>query len=174
MDTKIHLRWKDESVFVHVKDAWILVRESMLLFNKRSVCLTRYVWICWIGSIFSSCPYVVVHSVVSDSATSWIAAHQASLSITTSWSLLKLTSIKSVMPSPSPPAFSLFQHQSLSSESVLHIKWPKYWSFNFSISPSNEYSGLISFKIDWFDLLTVQVVLWLNPSSLYSTFYWIH
>ena len=87
------------------------------------------------------------------------AAHQSSLSITTSWSLLKLMSIKSVMPSPSPPAFSLFQHQSLSSESVLHIKWPKYWSFNFSISPSNEYSGLISFRMDWLDLLAIQWTL---------------
>ena len=58
--------------------------------------------------------------------------------------------------SPSPPAFSLSQHQGLSKESVLHIKWSKYWSFSFSISPSNEYSGLISFRMDWFDLLGVQ------------------
>ena len=63
------------------------------------------------------------------------------------------------LSSPSPPAFSLSQHQggnSFSHESVLHIRWPKYWSFSFSISPSNEYSGLISFRIDWFDFLAVQ------------------
>ena len=73
-------------------------------------------------------------------------------------------SIKSVQPShplssPSPPAFNLSQHQDFSSESVLHIRWPKYWSFSFSISPSNEYSGLISFRIDWSDLLAVQGTL---------------
>ena len=61
--------------------------------------------------------------------------------------------------SPSPPAFDLFQHHGLFHESVLPIKWPKYWSFSFSISPSNEYSGLISFRIDWFDLLAVQGTL---------------
>ena len=73
-------------------------------------------------------------------------------------------SIKSVQPShplssPSPPAFNLSQHQDFSSESVLHIRWPKYWSFSFSISPSNDYSGLISFRIDWSDLLAVQGTL---------------
>ena len=94
-------------------------------------------------------------------ATPWTAARQASLSITNSWSLLKLMSIKLVMPYnhlilyqplllPSIfPSISVF-----SNESVLCIRWPKYWSF--SISPSNEYSGLISFRIDWFDLLAVQ------------------
>ena len=56
------------------------------------------------------------------------------------------------LSSPSPPAFNLSQHQGFSNESVLHIRWPKYWGFSFSISPSNEYSGLISFRIDWFDL----------------------
>ena len=85
---------------------------------------------------------------------------QHSLSFTISLSLLKLMSIESVMPSnhlssPSPP-FNLSQHLSLSSESALCISWPKYWSFSFSISPSNEYSGLISFRIDWLDLLAVQ------------------
>ena len=98
--------------------------------------------------------------------TPWTVAHQASLSITNSWSLLKLIFIKSMMPSnhlilccplllPSVfPSIRVF-----SSESVLHIRWPKYWSFSFSISPSNEYSGLISFRIDWFDLLAVQGTL---------------
>ena len=100
-------------------------------------------------------------------ATSWTAAHQASMSFTISWSLLKLMSIESVMPSnhlilccpllllPSIfPSNRVFSH-----ESALCIKWPKYWSFSFSISPSNEYSGLISFRIDWFDLLAVQGTL---------------
>ena len=61
--------------------------------------------------------------------------------------------------SPSPPAFHLSQHQGLSNESVLLMRWPKCWSFSFSISPSNEYSGLISFRIDWFDLLAIQETL---------------
>ena len=96
--------------------------------------------------------------------TPWTAARQASLSITNSWSLLKLMSIKSVMPSNHlilccpllllPSVFSRIRV--FSSESVLPIRWPKYWSFSFSISPSSEYSGLISFRIDWFDLLAVQ------------------
>ena len=63
------------------------------------------------------------------------------------------------LSSPSPPALNLSQHQVFSDESVLHIRWPKYWSFSFSISPSNEYSGLVSFRIDWFDLLAVQGTL---------------
>ena len=96
-------------------------------------------------------------------ATPWTAAHQASLSITNSWSLLKPMSIESVMPSNHlilcrlllPPSIFLSIGVS-SNESVLSIRWPKYWSFSFSISPSNEYSGLISFKMDWLDLLAVQ------------------
>ena len=89
--------------------------------------------------------------------TPWTTAWQASLSITNSQSPLKPMSIESVMPSnrlilPSIfPSFRVF-----SNESVLHIRWPKFWSFSFNISPSNEYSGLISFRIDWFDLLAVQ------------------
>ena len=98
--------------------------------------------------------------------TSWTVAHQVSLSITNSQSLLKLTSIESVMPSnhlilcrplllPSIlPSIRVF-----SNESVLCIKWPKYWSLNFSISLSKEYSGLISFRIYWFDLFAVQGTL---------------
>ena len=97
----------------------------------------------------------------------WMAAHQASLSITNSWSLLKLTSIELVMPSnylilccPSflPPSIFL-GIRVFPNESVLCIRWPNYWSFSFSISPSNEYSGLISFRTDWFDLLAVQEIL---------------
>ena len=97
----------------------------------------------------------------------WTAARQASLSITNSQSLLRLMSIQLVMPSNClilccpllfPP--SVFPSiRVFSSESVLHIRWPKYWSFSFSISPSNEYSGLISFRLDWFDRLAVQEAL---------------
>ena len=97
-------------------------------------------------------------------ATPWTAARQASLSITNSQSLLKLMSIKSAMPSNHVilccPLLLLPliipSIRVVSNESVLHIRWPKYWSFSFSISPSNEYSGLICFRIDWFDLLAVQ------------------
>ena len=92
---------------------------------------------------------------------------QDSLSITNSWSLLKLMSIESVMPSshlilccPLLLLTSIFPSiRVFSNESALHIRWPKYWSFSFSISPSNEYSGLISFKMNWFDLLAVQGTL---------------
>ena len=100
-------------------------------------------------------------------ATPWTAAHQASLSFTTSQSLLELMSIESVMPSNHPilcrpllllpsifPSIRVFPN-----ESVLHIRWPKYWSVSFSISPSNEYSGLISFRMDRLDLLAVQGTL---------------
>ena len=103
---------------------------------------------------------------MSDSLQPHGLQHQAALSITNSRSLLKLMSIKSVMPSnhlilyhplllPSIfPSIRVFPN-----ESGLHIRWPKYWSFSFSISPSNEYSGLISFRMDWFDLLAVQGTL---------------
>ena len=96
--------------------------------------------------------------------TTWTAAHQASLSITNSQSLLKLMSVESVMPSnhlilchpflllPSIfPSIRAFSH-----ESALQISWPRYWSFSFSISPSSEYSGLITFRMDWLDLLAIQ------------------
>ena len=105
-------------------------------------------------------------------ATPWTAACQASLSITNSWNSFKLICIESVMPSNHlilcrplllPP--SIFPSiRVFSDESVLRIKWPKYWSFSFSISPFNEYSELISFRIDWFDLLAVQGTL----KSLFS------
>ena len=104
------------------------------------------------------------YSVVSDSATPWNVAHQASLSITNSGSLLKLISIESVMPFTNChlPLFlpSIFPSiRVFSKESVFRIRWPKYWSFSFSISPSSEYSGLISLRIDWLDLLAVQGTL---------------
>ena len=100
-------------------------------------------------------------------ATPWTTARQASLSITNCRSLLRLMSIESVMPSkrlilccpllllpPIPPSIRVF-----STESTLHMRWPKYWSFSFSISPSNEHSGLISFRMEWLDLLAVQGTL---------------
>ena len=104
------------------------------------------------------------HSVVSDSAASWTEARQASLSITNAQSLLKLMSIESVMPSnhlifchPLHLLPSIFPSTRVfSNESVLHISWPNYWSCSSNISPSNEYSGLISFRMDWLDLLAVQ------------------
>ena len=100
-------------------------------------------------------------------ATPWTAAHQASLSITSSQSLLRLLSIESVMlsshlilchPLLLPPSI-LPSIRVFSNKSVLRIRWPKYWSFSFSISPSNEYSGLISFRMDWLDLLAVHGTL---------------
>ena len=100
----------------------------------------------------------------------WTAAHQASLSITNYWNLLIHMSIESVMPSshlilcrplllllllpPIPPSIRVF-----SNESTLHMRWPKCWHFSFSISPSSEYSGLVSFRMDWLDLLAVQGTL---------------
>ena len=100
-------------------------------------------------------------------ATPWIAARQASLSITTSWSTLRLTSIESMMPSshlilyrphlrlhPIPPSIRVF-----SNESTLHMRWPKYWNFSFRIIPSKEIPGLISFRMHWLDLLVVQGTL---------------
>ena len=116
-------------------------------------------------------------SVVSDSVTLWTAACQASLSITISQSLLKLMSIESVMPSnhlvlchPLLLLPALFPSiRIFSNESPLCIKWPKRWSFIFSISPSNEYSGLISFRIDWFDLHTVQGTLESPPAPQFKS-----
>ena len=115
--------------------------------------------------VFSSVQFS--HSVVSDSAPPWTAACRASLFITNTWSLLKLMSIESVMPSSNLllcrpllllplvfPSIRVF-----SNESLFCITWPKYWHLSFSISPSNEFSGLISFRIDWLDLLAVQGTL---------------
>ena len=117
------------------------------------------------GATFSTSVQSLSHVLLFVSP--WTAAHQASLSITNSWSLLKLMSIESLMPSNHltlchplllPP--SIFRSiRVFSNESVLRIRWPKYWSFSFSISPSNEYSELISFRMDWLDLVAVQVTL---------------
>ena len=120
---------------------------------------------CRIMCIISSVQFS--HSVLSDSTTPWTAALQASLSITNSQSLLKLMSIKSVILSnnlilcrPLLLLPSIFPSiRVFSNESVLRMKWPNYWSFSFSISPSSKYSGLISFRMDWLDLLAVQGTL---------------
>ena len=117
--------------------------------------------------INASSPISSVQSVMSDSATPLTAIRQASLSITNSWSLLKFMSIELVRPSNHlilyhPLLFlpSIFPSiRVFSNESALCIRWPKYWSFSFTISPSNEYSGLISFRIDPFGLLAVQDTL---------------
>ena len=109
----------------------------------------------------------VSRSIVSDSVTPWTAACQASLSITNSWSLPRLMSIESMMPSnhlilchPLLLLPSIFPNiRIFSNESALRIRWPKYWSFSFSISPFNEYSRLFSFRMDWLDLVAVRVTL---------------
>ena len=116
-------------------------------------------WIAVVALQLLSCVWLFV--------TLWTSAHQASLSFTISWSLLKLMSIELVMPSNHlilccpllllPLIFPIIRV--FPNESTLHIRWPKYWSFNFSISPSSEYSGLFTFRIDWFDLLPVQGTL---------------
>ena len=134
------------------------------------MCVKYSVWCmvineCWLVSMIISSVQLLSH--VRLFATPWTAAHQASLSITNSWSLLKLMSIESVMLSNNlilchPPFLppSIFASiRVFSSELVLCIRWPKYWSFSFSISPSNEHSGLISFRVDWLHLLAVQGTL---------------
>ena len=140
--------WSSEKV----KNLYILYNFIFLFFP----------WIVW-----DICSSVQLLSCVLLFETPWIAAHQASLSITNSRSLLKLMAIESVMPFshlilcrplllllPIPPNIRLF-----SNESTLHMRWPKYWSFSFSISPSNEHPGLISFRMDWLDLLAVHGTL---------------
>ena len=127
----------------------------------------------YVYTLWNSIQYAVQFSSVQPPshvrlfATTWTAECLVSLSINYSWSLLELMSFESVMPSNHlilccplllPP--SIFPSiRVFSNESVLHIRWPKYWSFSFSISPSNEYSGLMSFRMDWLDLLAVQGTL---------------
>ena len=133
--------------------------------------LVSHLYPCALSVQFSS---VQLLSCVRLFATPCIAARQASLSITNSRSSLRLTSIESVMPSshlllcrpllllpPITPSIRVF-----SNESTLHIRWPKYWSFSFSSCPSSEYSGLISFRIDWLDLLAVQVQYHSSKASM--------
>ena len=142
---------------------------------RTQVSLASTWWLRLLGPFLCLCsashlqlpPLLFSHSVLSDSATPWTVAHEASLFFPDARSLLKLVSIESVMPSNQlilcrrlllPPSI-LPSIRVFSNESVLLIGWPEYWSFSFSISPSNEYSGLISFRMDWFDLLAVQGTL---------------
>ena len=159
------LYWQAESWKRWGRDLLLVIMPPVLfIIIKNYICLYVCVCVCVRHFQFSS---VQSLSRVQLFATPWTAACQASLSISNSWSLLKLMSIELVMPSnhlilchpllllPSIfPSISVF-----SSESVLFIRWPKYWCFSFNISPSNEYSGLISFKMDWLDLLAIQGTL---------------
>ena len=125
-------------------------------------CFNKLIW------VSRDCQFSSVQSLSRvDFATPLITAHQTPLSITNSWSLLKLMPIESVMPSshlilchpvlllpPIPPSIRVF-----SNESTLHMRWPKYWSFSFSISPSSEHPGLISFRVDWLNRLAAQGTL---------------
>ena len=147
---------------------WLKHSSCRLFFFPPLVCLVTFcfqyqVWPGLLGRLSS----VQLLSCVRLFVTPWIAARQASLSITNSWSLLKLMPIKSVMPSshlilcrpllllpPIPPSIRVF-----SNESTLRMRWPKYWSFSFRISPSNEHPGLIFFRMDWLDMLAVQGTL---------------
>ena len=132
-------------------------------------------WQTWFSSV-QSLNYVWLF------VTPWTAAHQASLSITNSRSLLKLMSIESLMPSnhlilchPLLLLPSIFPSiRVFSNESILHVRWPKYWSFSFNISPSTEHPGLISFRVDWLDLLAVQGTLksLLPPNSTKVSIFW--
>ena len=123
-----------------------------------------FVYTLYIGDIPNSNKFLLFScSVVSNSCDSMDSSMPGFLSFTISWSLLKLTSIELVMPSnhlilchPFLLLPAIFPSTKVFSESLLCIRWPKYWSFSFIISPSNEYSGLISFRIDWFDLLAVE------------------
>ena len=154
-----------KALFGNSKRTNLLILLKFLFFYSLK-CSFIYLW--YSGSwCFSSVQFISVQSLscVWLFVTPWTAAHQASLSITNSWSLLKLIPLsrwchstilyRSLLLLPSIfPTIRVF-----SNESVLHIWWPKYWTFSFSISPSNEYSGLISFRMDWLDLLAVQGTL---------------
>ena len=141
---------------------------------ERNLKRNMYVWLNHFAGHLSS---VQSLSHVRLFATSWTAALQASLCITNSWSLLRLMSIELVMPSnhlilcptPSPSAFNLSQHQGLFKWVSSSIRWPEYWSFSFSITPSNEYSGLLSFRMDWLDLLAVQGTLKSSPTPQFKS-----
>ena len=158
----------DHSIYIPTSNVWksqflpttTFVIVNFVYYNHPGVVK----WYLFSGSYQFSSVQLLSH--VRLFVTPWTAARQASLSVSNYLSLLKLKSIESVMPSnhllPSHPLLlpSVFPSiRVFSNESVLRIRWPKYWSFSFSISPSNEYSGLISFRMDWLDLLTVQGTL---------------
>ena len=151
----------------HLMISLFYIKVHIITTNLHAFCFSyqanwyEYQFLC-----YSQCVLVVVQSPshVRLFVTPWTAAHQASLSLTISQSLPKFTSISSVMPSsylilwwPLLLLPSIFPSiRDFSNESSVPIRWPKYWSISFSIAPSREYSGLISLKIDWFDLLAVQ------------------
>ena len=136
-------------------------------FIHKSQIFRRLYFSDFVTHIWENVVVVQLHSHVWLFTTPWTAAGQASLSFTISQSLLKLTSIELMMPfnhlilcHPLLLPLSIFPSIRVSSnESALHIRWPKYWSFSFNINPSSEYSGLISFRMDWFDLLAVPETL---------------
>ena len=151
----------------HLKIAWQFCFFYFFVLHKMMVYFTITPWYFVNPLILKTFSSVQSLSHVWLFTTPWITARQASLSIINSRGLLKLISIESVMPSshlilchtllllpPLPPSIRVF-----SIESTLHRRWPKYWSFSFSISPSSEYPGLISFRMDWLDLLAVQRTL---------------
>ena len=145
---------------------------GILEYFEHNIDINEY-WMIQFSSVTQSCPSLT---------TPWTTAQQACLSISSSWSLLKVMTIKSVMPSnhlilcrPLLLLPSIFPSiRVFSNESVLHIRWPKYWSFNFNISSSNEYSRLISFRIDWFDLLAVQGTLKSLPTPQFKSIEWMN
>ena len=146
---------------------WVLMMKIVLQLDDGDGCITMWVY-------FSS---VQLLSCILLFATPWTAAHQASLSITSSQSLPKLMSIESVMPSnhlilcrPLLLLPLIFPNiRVFSNESALRIRRPKYWSFSFNISPSNEHPGLTSFRMDWLDLLAVQGTLKASPSPQFKS-----
>ena len=156
------------SQWVEQRKPWRRLTERKL---KGIFLLILYVPSVQFSSVAQSCP--TLHDPMD-------VACQASLSITISWSSLKLMCIESVIPSnhlilcrPLLLLPSVFPSSRVFlSESVLCIRWPKYWSFSFSISPSNEYSGLISFRIDWFDLLAVQGTAKSLPTPQFMSKFW--
>ena len=160
----------------------MLYQDNKSLSRALFYCHPQQIFICWtLAWIFASFSSIQSLTRVRFFATPW-AACQVSLFIINSWSLLKVMSIKLVMPSNHlvlchPLLFlpSIFPSiRVFSNESVLHIRWPKYWSFSFSISPSKEYSGLMSFRMDWLDLLAVQGTLksLLQHHSLKASVLW--
>ena len=159
------------NVFITLKKSTNLLFLDCEIFRSRNCVSFLFVF-----SLVLYTSSVQLLSSVQLFANPWTAAHQASLSITNSWSLLKLMSIELVMPfnhlilcHPLLLLPSIFPGiRVFSNESVLRIRWPEYWSFSFSISPSNEHSGLITSRIDWFDFLAVQGTL-KSPLQLHSS-----
>ena len=146
---------------------WILTQTSL---RRKTIEWNSHGKVYWVAcrpAIWATAQFSSVPQLCLTLSDPWTTAHQATLSLTNSQSLLKLMSIELVMPSnhlflchPLLLLPSIFPSiRVFSNETVLRIRWPKYWSFNFSISPSNEYSGLISFRMDWLDLLAVQGTL---------------